>query len=135
MAHFSVTVRRERKRKIALVARYAPALARRVERRELTPERAIRIVVAELIRSENPPWMGRAITLPVSGSLAGDGSLRSDGSLQVAGSLPYCGSLSDIGSFAPGGSLRPAGSLAAFGSLMCSGVDDPVPILILRQCQ
>ena len=52
--HLRIRHPQERKRKIALVARYAPALARRVERRELTPERAIRIVVAELIRSEKP---------------------------------------------------------------------------------
>jgi hypothetical protein len=47
---YPVVVRRERKRKIALIARYAPALARRVERRELSPEKAIRQVAHELIR-------------------------------------------------------------------------------------
>jgi hypothetical protein len=43
-------VRRERTRKIALIARYAPALAKRVERCELTPGQAIKQVAAELIR-------------------------------------------------------------------------------------
>ena len=47
---YPVVVRRERKRKIALIARYAPALARRVERRELSPEKAIRQVAHKLIR-------------------------------------------------------------------------------------
>jgi len=51
MAHrYPVVVRRERARKIALVARYAPALVHRVERGELTPEKAIRQAAAELIR-------------------------------------------------------------------------------------
>jgi len=43
MARPSVIIKRERARKIALVARYAPALARRVERGELTPDKAIPI--------------------------------------------------------------------------------------------
>jgi hypothetical protein len=50
MARPSVIIKRERARKVALVARYAPDLARQVERGELSPERAIRIVAAELIR-------------------------------------------------------------------------------------
>jgi hypothetical protein len=47
---YPVVVRRERKRKIALISRYDPGLARRVERREVTLERTIRIVAAGLIR-------------------------------------------------------------------------------------
>jgi len=47
---YPVVVRREGARKIALVRRYAPDLAKRVERRELTPEKVIRQVAAELIR-------------------------------------------------------------------------------------
>jgi hypothetical protein len=55
MARPSVIIKRERARKIALVARYAPALARRVERGELTPDKAIRQVAAELIRKRVEP--------------------------------------------------------------------------------
>jgi hypothetical protein len=47
---YPVVVRRERSRKIALIRRYAPDLALQVERRVLSPEKAIRQVAHELIR-------------------------------------------------------------------------------------
>jgi hypothetical protein len=48
---FPVIVRRERARKLELVRRYDPDLARRVERGELTPDKAIRQVAADMVRS------------------------------------------------------------------------------------
>ena len=50
MARPSVIIKRERARKINLIARYDPDLARQVERRELSPERAIKLVASALTR-------------------------------------------------------------------------------------
>ena len=47
---FPVIVKRERARKLALVARYDPDLAQRVERGELTPDKAIKQVAADMVR-------------------------------------------------------------------------------------
>jgi hypothetical protein len=47
---YPAIVRRERKRKTELVRRYDPDLARQVERGELSPDKAIKQVAADMVR-------------------------------------------------------------------------------------
>jgi hypothetical protein len=66
MARPSVIIKRERARKINLIARYDPDLARQVERRELSPDKAIKQVAADMVRERGKINAARKGTEAVS---------------------------------------------------------------------